>query len=230
MTPSVPAALAWLEEHATKKTLDGMARYGMPKERALGVTVSDIQKLAKLLGRSHDLAAGLWKTGVYEARMVAAYVDEPAAVTVAQMDRWARDFDNWGICDTVCFVLFDRTPHAWGRVEAWASRKEEFVKRAAFALLWGLTRHDKTAPDAKFLRGLELIEAGAEDERHFVQKAVNMALRATAKRNPALRKAAAAVATRLAASESAAPRWVGKDALRELSAEKRTAKPKRISK
>lgn len=226
----VPSALAWLEAHATQKTLDGMARYGMPSDKALGVTVSDIQKLAKLLGKRHDLAAKLWKSDVYEARMVAAYVDEPAAVTVAQMDRWTKDFDNWGICDTVCFVLFDRTPHAWGRVEAWASKEEEFVKRAAFALLWGLTRHDKTAPDEKFLHGLELIEAGAEDERHFVQKAVNMALRATGKRNPALRKAAAEVATRLAGSDSPAARWVGKDALRELVPKAKATTKKRTSK
>jgi len=227
LNPSVPSALAWLEEHATQKTLDGMARYGMPKERALGVTVSDIQRLAKLLGKSHSLAAELWKTGVYEARMLAAYVDESGKVTVAQMDRWARDFDNWGICDTVCFVLFDRTPHAWGRVEAWSGRNEEYVRRAAFALLWGLTRHDRDAPDTRFLHGLELIEAAATDERPYVQKAVNMALRATGKRNPALRKAALTVALRLAAAEDPAPRWVGKDALRELQPTERKPTPKR---
>jgi 3-methyladenine DNA glycosylase AlkD len=221
-TPVVPApgdarsALAWLERHATKKTLDGMARYGMPSDKALGVTVGDIQKLAKLLGKSHGLAAELWKTGVYEARMLAAYVDEPDEVTAAQMDRWAKDFDNWGICDTVCFVLFDRAPDRWAKVIAWAGSEREFVKRAAFALLWGLTRHDKTAPDACFLQGLELIERAADDERHLVQKAVNMALRATGKRNPALRKAAAAVAKRLAAAASPAASWVGRDALREL--------------
>jgi len=174
------------------------------------------QKLAKRLGRSHDLAAELWKSGIYEARMLAAYVDEPERVTAAQMDRWARDFDSWGICDTVCFALFDRAPDRWARVDAWAASEREFVKRAAFALLWGLTRHDKAAPDANYLHGLDLIEAAADDERHFVQKAVNMALRATGKRNPALRKAAAVVAKRLAAAESPASSWVGRDALREL--------------
>ncbi|MEO7794106.1 MAG: DNA alkylation repair protein, partial [Thermoanaerobaculia bacterium] len=213
----LPSALAALEGLATKKTLDGMARYGLPTERALGVTVADIQKVANGLGRSHTLAAKLWQNGLFEARMLAAYVDDPQEISAAQMERWARDFDNWGICDTVCFVLFDRSPHAWKMVEAWAGRPEEYVKRAAFALLWGLTRHDKEAADARFLRGLELIEAGAQDQRHMVKKAVNMALRATGKRNEALRQAAAVVARRLASSTSPTPRWVGKDALRELA-------------
>ena len=219
----VPSVLAWLAAHSSPQILAGMARYGMPAENALGVAVGDIQLAGKLLGHDHALAAALWKTGGYEARMVAAYVDEPGRVTAAQMDRWALDFDSWGICDTVCFVLFDRTPHAWAQVEAWADRPEEFVQRAAFALLWGLTRHDKTAPDARFLHGLKLIEQAARDERHFVKKAVNMALRATGKRNAALRTAAAAVARRLAASPAAAPRWVGKDALRELQPPARKA-------
>ena len=129
----VPSVLAWLAAHSSPQILAGMARYGMPAENALGVAVGDIQLAGKLLGRDHALAAALWKTGGYEARMVAAYVDEPGRVTAAQMDRWVRDFDSWGICDTVCFVLFDRTPHAWAKVEAWSDRPEEFVKRAAFA-------------------------------------------------------------------------------------------------
>ncbi len=211
------AVVAELKRMGTKKTLDGMARYGLPSDHAFGVTVSDLQKLAKQLGRSHELAVALWDTGWYEARMLAAYVDEPARVTHAQMDRWCRDFDNWGICDTVCFVLFDRTPHAWRKVEQWSRRSEEFVKRAAFALLWGLTVHDKQADDDAFVRCLPLVECAATDERHYVKKAVNMALRAIGKRNPALNAAAVAVARRLAASPDAAPRWAGKDALRELT-------------
>ncbi len=213
----VEFALAWLKRHGTKRGREGMARYGLPSEKALGVSVKDIQVLAKSLGKSHELAAALWETGVYEARMLCAYVDEPERVTPAQMDRWCRDFDNWGICDTVCFVLFDRTPHAWGRVAAWSGKREEFVKRAAFALLWGLTVHDKRSGDAPFLRGLALIERAAGDERHLVQKAVNMALRATGKRSRALHAAAVKVAGRLAGSTNAAARWVGKDALRELT-------------
>jgi 3-methyladenine DNA glycosylase AlkD len=133
------------------------------------------------------------------------------------MDRWVRDFDNWAICDTACFALFDRTPHAWCKVAQWSRRREEFIKRTAFALLWSLTVHDKRAGDESFIQGLRLIEQAATDERHFVKKAVNMALRAIGKRNAALNAAAVAVAQRLSVSTQAAARWVGKDALRELT-------------
>ena len=210
-------ALVWLERHGTKRTREGMARYAIPSHNAFGVSVSDIRALGKRLGQNHELAAAHWDTGWYEARMLTSFVDEPARVTPAQMDRWCRDFDNWAICDTVCFHLFDRTPHAWQKVAQWCDRDEEFVKRAAFALLWGLTVHDKHAADAPFAEGLRFIERAATDERHFVKKAVNMALRATGKRNPALNAAAVAVARRLADSPEAAARWVGKDALRELT-------------
>jgi 3-methyladenine DNA glycosylase AlkD len=149
--------------------------------------------------------------------MLTSFVDQPARVTPAQMDRWCRDFDNWGICDTLCFNLFDRTPHAWAKVVEWSASNDEFVKRAAFALLWGLTVHDKDAADEAFLQGLDLVERAADDERHLVKKAVNMALRAVGKRNRALNAAAVAVARRLAGSPQAAARWIGKDALKELS-------------
>jgi 3-methyladenine DNA glycosylase AlkD len=213
-------AVAWLKHHGSKAGRDGMARFALPSDKAFGVSVSRIQVLAKQLGKDHALAEALWATGWHEARMLAAYVDEPARVTAAQMDRWTRDFDNWGICDTLCFVLFDKTPHAWKKVDKWAASSDEYVKRAGFALLWGLTVHDKTAPDRNYLDGLKLIEKGATDERHYVKKAVNMALRATGKRNAALRAAAVKTAARLAASESSAAKWVGKDALRELAPKK----------
>jgi 3-methyladenine DNA glycosylase AlkD len=194
-----------------------MARYGVPSDNALGVTMANMKVLAKQVGPSHEVAAALWDTEVYEARMVAALVDEPARVTAVQMDQWAEDFDNWGICDTVCFALFDRTPHAWKKVAQWRDRREEFVRRASFALLWGLTVHDKQAPDAAFIDGLRFIEKAATDERHFVKKAVNMALRATGKRNAALNVAAVNTAQRLAALSDEHARWVGRDALRELT-------------
>ena len=213
----VQAALAWLNRHGSRKNREGMARYAIPSDNAFGVSMSNIQLLAKRLGRNHELAAKLWDTGWYEARMLTAYVDEPARVTSAQMDRWCRDFDNWAICDTLCFALWDRTPHAWAKVAKWAGRREEFVRRAAFALLWGLTVHHKLAGDEQFAKGLLFVERAASDERHFVKKAVNMALRAIGKRNPALNAAAVAVARRLAESPEAAARWVGKDALRELT-------------
>jgi len=221
------SAVEWLKRRGTKAGRDGMARYNLPSDRALGVAMRDVQALAKRLGRDHDLALALWDTGWYEARLLAAYVDEPERVTAAQMDRWCRDFDNWGVCDTVCFVLFDRTPFAWQKVEKWASRREEFIKRAAFALLWSLTVHDKAASDAQFERGLTLVEREAPDDRNLVKKAVNMALRAVGKRNRPLNTASIAVARRLAASSQSAAAWVGKDALRELTS---PAVAKRLSK
>jgi 3-methyladenine DNA glycosylase AlkD len=213
----VDEAIAWLRSHGTKADRDGMARYNVPSDRAFGVSMKNIQLLAKQLGRDHALAAALWETGWYEARMLTAYVDEPERVTSAQMDRWSRQFDNWAICDTLAFALWDRTPHAWTKVEQWAGRREEFIKRTAFALLWSLSVHDKEATDKQFVSGLALIEQAATDDRNFVMKAVNMALRAIGKRNPALNAAAAKTATRLAASSNVSARWVGKHALREIT-------------
>jgi 3-methyladenine DNA glycosylase AlkD len=215
--PNVQAVVAELKRRGTRRARDGMARYGLPSDRAFGVPVSTMHQMAKRIGPNHELAAALWATGWYEARMLAAFVDDPVRVTAAQMDRWCREFDNWGICDTVCFHLFDRTPHAWRKVEQWARRRDEFVKRAAFALLASLTAHDKAAGEERFVHGLGLIERAAGDQRNFVRKAVNWALRCIGKRSPALNRAAIAAARRLAASDNAAARWVGKDALRELT-------------
>jgi len=214
---AVQAALAWLEDHSTEHDRKNLVKFAINAHKAFGVSMANMKVLAKQLGRNHDLAAALWGTGWYEARMLASLIDEPARVTPAQMDRWCRDFDNWGICDTVCFHFFDRTPHAWDKLEPWSKRRDEFKKRAAFALLWGLTVHDKEADDEQFVQGLSLVEHAADDERNFVKKAVNMALRATGKRNQALNTAAVAVARRLAESGDATARWVGKDALRELT-------------
>ena len=213
----VQSALAWLKRNSSKAARDGMARYAIPSDNALGVSVATIRVLGKRLGRNHKLAGALWDTGVYEARMLTSFVDEPERVTAAQMDRWSQDFDNWAIVDTLCFHLFDRTPHAWQKVAQWHDREEEFVKRAAFALLWSLTVHDKRAGDGQFIEALRFVERAATDDRNVVKKAVNMALRAIGKRNRALHTAAVAVARRLADSADATPRWVGKDALRELS-------------
>jgi 3-methyladenine DNA glycosylase AlkD len=210
-------ALAWLKRHASKATRDGMVRYAIPSDHAYGVAMKDIKALGTMLGCDQPLAAALWETGVYEARMLASFVGDPERITAAQMERWCREFDNWAFCDAMSFNLFDRTPHAWSKVTEWSSRRGEFQKRTAFALLWSLTVHDKTARDAPFEEGLRLIEREAGDGRHFVKKAMNMALRAIGKRNPALNAAAVELARRLADSSDAAARWVGKDALRELT-------------
>ncbi len=217
LAEQVQAALAWLERRSSKRNREGMARYGIASANMLGVSVANIRVLAKRIGRNHDLAPLLWKTGIYEARMLVGFVAEPARVTSAQMDRWCRDFDSWAICDHLCFHLFDRTPHAWKKVEQWSDAPAEFVRRAAFALLASLALHDKTCADKPFLDSLRLIERAATDERNFVKKGVNWALRGIGRRNARLHAAAVPVARRLSLSSNTAARWVGKDALKELT-------------
>ena len=217
LADQVQASLDWLEGKSTKRDRENLQRFAISATNALGVSMSNMKLLAKRLGRNHELAAALWDTGCYEARMLATLIDIPEFVTRAQMDRWCRDFDNWAICDTACFHLFDRTPHALGKVEAWAKRRQEFVKRAAFALLASMALHGRGADDASFARSLSLIESGAEDERNFVKKSVSWALRAVGRRSAELNAKSVVVAQRLAGSAEAAPRWVGKDALRELT-------------
>jgi len=210
-------ALAELKRLSSTKYRAGMARYGLPMDRAMGVPVGSIQKLGKRIGKDQRLAAALWQTGWYEARMLTAYVGDAAALTPAQMDRWCRDFDNWGICDTLCFALFDKSPHAWKKVHAWAKKKDEFERRAAFALLASLAGHDKQATDDQFLKTLPLIEKAASDERNFVKKGVSWALRGIGHRSLALHAEAVSLATRLSQSGDATERWLGKDVLRDLS-------------
>jgi 3-methyladenine DNA glycosylase AlkD len=215
--PRVATALAWLRKHAKKSVRDGMARYAIPSDKALGVLMGDIQKLAKQLGRDHGLALELWETDVYEARMLCAYIDEVDKVTPARMDTQARAFDNWAICDTLCFALWVRSPHAFAKIHKWSGHRAEYVKRAAFALLASMALKHKESTDADYLRCLPLVEKAATDERNFVKKGVSWALRGIGRRSLKLNKASIALAKKLAASEDAAPRWIGKDALRELS-------------
>jgi 3-methyladenine DNA glycosylase AlkD len=212
-------ALAWLERHGTKKTRDGMAGYGITAKKAFGVTMADIRVLAKKLGQNHDLAVALWNTGIYEARMLTAFVAEPQKLTAAQMDEWCRDFDSWAICDTLCFALFDRSPDAFDKVKSWAKSGEEFIKRAAFALLACLALHNREGRgegDAPYLKLLPLIEQASTDPRNFVKKAVNWALRAIGGRSKPLHSEALEMARRLADSPDATARWIGKDAEKAL--------------
>ena len=213
----VAESLAWLERRGTKRNRDAMLRYGIIAPKAFGVSVGDIKQLSKRLGSDHELALALWDTGWYEARMLAPFVDEPEKVTAAQMNQWARDFDNWAVCDHACFHLFDRTPHAWRKIEQWSVRRDEFVKRAAFALLASVALHDKRAADEPFLDSLALIERAAPDERNFVKKGVSWALRLVGRRNRALNAASVETARRLIDSSHDAARWIGRDALRELT-------------
>ncbi len=217
----LPEALAALKQASSKKIRAGMVRFGLPSEKAIGVAVGDIQKIAKQLGRSQALAEALWETDIYEARLLASFVGEPAKLTVAGMNRWCRDFDNWGVVDTVCFKLFDQSPLAWKRVEPWAKMKGEFQKRGGFVLLACLAAHSDGIPDEQFLRYLPLLEWGATDERNFVKKGVSWALRMIGLQSPGLRTACTEFAHQLVASESASARWIGREALREFAKKKR---------
>jgi 3-methyladenine DNA glycosylase AlkD len=215
--PSVADVLALLGERASVVRRDQLGpRYGIHADHALGVAMGDLKAVAREVGPSHDLAEGLWASGVYEARIVASMVDEPAKVTRGQMDRWCADFDNWAICDTVCFKLFDRAPDAWAMVAPWAGRPETFVKRGAFALLWSLALHDRNATDDAFVSALELAERESSDERRMVTKGISMALKAVGTRNAALRDVTLEAALRMAERPSGPARSIGRKALREL--------------
>jgi len=206
-----------LERAGDRRALEGYARYGIVARRPLGVPMNRIQALARTLGTDHALAAALFKTGVYEAQLLSAFVADPLKLTRAQMDAWTRDFDNWGVCDTLCFKLYDRSPHAWSRIAPWAAKQDEFVRRSAFALLASLALHDKAARDAAFVKALPLCEKAATDDRNFVKKGVSWALRSIGRRNASLRARTVALATRLAASDDPAAGWIGKDTLKDLA-------------
>ena len=217
-TMSVGEVLISLEKLSNKRIREQMGpRFGIYVKQAYGISMADIQKLARTIGRDHELALALWETGWYEARLLAAFVDEPAKVTSAQMDRWCRDFDNWGVVDTICFKLFDQTPHAFSKVVQWSKRKPEFERRAAFVLIACLAAHDKEAPTEAFRRCFPLIEKGAGDDRNFVKKGVSWALRMVGRRNLELHNAAVDLAQRLSTSSQSSERWIGKAALKELT-------------
>ena len=194
-----------------------MARFGIRSPVVFGISVPVLRSMARGLGRDHPLAQGLWATRVFEARLLAAMIDDPRAVTPAQREAWAEDFDNWAICDTCCGELFRKTAGVDRVIRRWSRRPEEFVKRAAFALIADLAVHDRDLPDARFRTYLEIVERSSDDERIYVRKAVNWALRQVGKRNPTLWTAAIRSARRIGQRESRAARWIASDALRELT-------------
>jgi 3-methyladenine DNA glycosylase AlkD len=226
------AVMDELAAQASEESRAGMERYGINVGSAFGVSVYELRRIAKGLGRDHELALALWATGNHEARLLASMVDDPAAVTESQMEAWAAAFDSWDVCDQVTSNLFDKTPFAYDKVSAWSAAEDEWVKRAAFATAAALAVQDKKAPDERFLAILELVRREAGDGRNFVKKAVNWALRNIGKRNAALHAAAMdtaeavlAEAEILAAADRHDPaarsaRWVARDALRELRSDK----------
>ncbi|MDD1771255.1 MAG: DNA alkylation repair protein [Methanomassiliicoccales archaeon] len=209
-----------MESKRSQANVEGMARFGIKGDKVLGLCMADITAIAKEIGKDHRLAQELWATGIYDARILAALVDEPKKVTREQMDRWALDFDNWGVCDCACMHLFDRASCAWEVVADWCRRDEEFVRRAGFAIIASLTIHDKKASDERFLALLPLVREASTDERPMVRKAVNWALRQIGKRNLELNRAAIAEAMVIRLLPSKSARRIASDALRELEGEK----------
>jgi len=208
--------IAHLKSLANPEDVEGMERFGIKGDQALGIRIPVLRKLAKAHRNDHPLATALWASGIHEARILASMIDDPQQVTEEQMDAWVDDFDSWDVCDQVCMNLFDKHPLAYEKAVAWSKREEEFVKRAGFAMMAVLAWHDKTAKDSDFEPFFERIQAGAQDERNFVKKAVNWALRQIGKQRPGLARRCVQLAETLAESESRSARWVGKDALREF--------------
>jgi len=201
------------------KNAVGMVRFGINPSGTLGISIVDLRKLARDLGADHALAQRLWASGIHEARILASFIDDPRLVTAAQMDRWVAAFDSWDVCDQVC-ALFEQTRWARTKITAWAGDDREFVKRAAFAMIAGLAVHDRALHNRDFETFFRLIKRAATDDRNFVRKAVNWALRSIGKRNRVLNRRAVAVAQALSRLDSSPARWVATDALRELTSKK----------
>ncbi|MGO9480432.1 MAG: DNA alkylation repair protein [Candidatus Kryptoniota bacterium] len=209
-----------LKSLSNAENVAGMERFGINTKNTLGVSIPDLRKIARGLKGDHSLALDLWSTRIHEARILASLIDDPELVSESQMELWAKEFDSWDVCDQVCSNLFDKTPFAMKKAEQWSKREEEFVKRAAFVLMAALAVHAKNAVDEKFLKFLPIIKRQATDERNFVRKAVNWALRGIGKRNIKLNKAAIKMAKEIQGMDSKAAKWIASDALRELKAEK----------
>lgn len=206
-----------LKEKADARYHAGMQRFGIANEKALGVKIPEVRKLARLIKKDHILAQALWDTDIHEARILASMIDDPKQVTPQQIDSWTRDFTTWDVCDQVCGNLFDRTPYVIDKAVEFSTREEEFVKRAGFVLMAEYAVHDKKAANDVFINFLPIIEREAWDERNFVKKAVNWALRQIGKRNSTLRPLAIQCAERILLQNSKAAKWIASDALKELS-------------
>lgn len=205
-----------LKKLGRRKNIEGMAKFGISTHNTLGVTVKELRKIARKAGTDHNLAIELWNTGIHEARILASIIDDPKFVTETQMESWVKNFDSWDVCDQACMNLFYRTQIAWKKAIEWSSRKEEFEKRAGFSMMAVLAVHDKRSRDDKFMELLPIIKGSSSDERNYVKKAVNWALRQIGKRNARLNKEALKTAKEIAEIDSPAAKWVASDAIREL--------------
>ncbi len=206
-----------LESLGSAKNREGMARFGINTETACGVPIPALRKLAKQIGKNHELAIELWQTKIHEAQILASLLAEPEKLTEKQMEEWIKDFNSWDVCDQVCMNLFDKTPIAYKKAGEWSARYDEFEKRAGFALMAALAAHDKSAPDKNFIKFLPIITRKSGDDRNFVKKSVNWALRQIGKRNLLLNKLAVKTAEEIKKIDSKTAKWVAQDALRELT-------------
>ena len=205
---------------ANPKNVEGMARFGIDTRNTYGVSIPVLRKMAREAGKDHELALALWESGIHEARLLACFIDRPDMVTGEQMEGWVKDFDSWDVCDQCCSNLFDRTPAAHEKAVVWCEREEEFVRRAGFVLMACLAVHDKKASDETMSEFLPIIKREAIDERNFVKKAVNWALRQIGKRNLNLNEMAIKTAGEIKQIDSKSARWIAGDAIRELTGEK----------
>lgn len=205
-----------LKNHSNPKDREGMARFGINLKHALGVRVPVMRSLAKKIGKNHQIALELWQTKIHEARILASMIDDPKEVSGKQMEQWVKEFNSWDSCDQCCMNLFDKLPVAWKKAIEWANRKEEFVRRAGFALMACLAWHDKQAKDKDFEKFFSVIKKYATDERNFVKKAVNWALRQIGKRNANLKIKAIKMAEEIKKINSSVAWWIAIDAIKEL--------------
>lgn len=217
--PSSDEILLFLKSQANPENVAGMSRFGINPHKTLGISLPILRQIAKQIRKNHLLAEELWESGIHEARILAALIEDPKEVSEEQMERWVRDFDSWDVCDQVCSNLFDRTPFAYQKAQEWSSRNEEFPKRAGFVLMASLAVHDKKAQDSQFEAFLPLILKESVDQRNFVKKAINWALRGIGKRNLNLNQKAIQAAHTMQKIDSKAARWIASDALRELNSE-----------
>lgn len=209
-----------LKAKANKKNVEGMAKFGINSKNILGVSKPVLKSIAKKVGKNHKLALKLWDSNIHEARILAGLIAEPAMLTEKQMEKWVKGFNNWDVCDSICGKLFDKTDIAWKKAIEWTKRKEEFVKRAGFVLMAVLAVHDKKTKDKDFEKFFSLIKKHSTDERNFVKKAVNWALRQMGKRSLSLNKKTINLARKIKKIDSKSARWIANDALRELTSEK----------
>ena len=217
--PKPETILSLLKQKAKPDQLEGMAKYGISITCRLGVSIPILRAIAKDVGKDHSIATELWRSGISDARILSSMIDEIKLVTEKQMDDWVKDFDSWDVCDQVCMNLFEKSSFAWKKIGEWSKRNEEFVKRAAYALIACLAWHDKKAPDTKFLNIFPILKEGSTDERNYVKKAVNWTLRNIGKRNINLNKAAIELSKEIQKIDSKSAKWIASDAIKELQSD-----------